>query len=284
MEIIKSPDNLKAKVNEIKANGQTIGFVPTMGFLHEGHLSLIRYSKEVSDFTVVSIFVNPAQFNDPKDFEKYPIDIAGDLSKCESEKVDLVFLPEAKDIYPDGIPNIQIKIPDLMNVLCGKSRPGHFEGILLVISRLFHFVNPDFALFGKKDYQQWKIISRFVQDLAFPIRIIGLETKRESGGLAMSSRNARLNPQDMEAAGLIYRTLKLGAKLIEEGETNPESLKEILTDMLASNSRIRLDYLEILDSETLKPLERLAESNLIAIAAFLGEVRLIDNIVVESIV
>ncbi|WP_269744888.1 pantoate--beta-alanine ligase [Leptospira interrogans] len=191
-----------------KAQGKRIGFVPTMGFCTRVTPTYLKnvYPKR--------IFVNPAQFNDPEDYAKYPVNTEGDLKLCESKKVDLVFLPDKETMYPDGIPDIVLKIPNLMKSLCAVSRPGHFEGVLLVISRLFHFVQPDFAFFGKKDYQQYLSSGVF---LAFPIEVIGCETVRSSQGLALSSRNSRLSETEKEESLLIYRSLKLGENQIFSG-------------------------------------------------------------------
>lgn len=281
MKVIHNSDELRDLLFECKKEGKKISYVPTMGYLHEGHLSLMEKAKELGDILVVSIFVNPAQFNDPSDLKNYPVDTEGDVKKCEEMMVDFVFLPKSEDIYPDGIPNVRIMIPYLMDVLCGKSRPGHFEGILLVLSRLFHFVMPDFAVFGKKDYQQYLIVKEFVKIFAFPIAIIGMETVREKDGLAMSSRNARLTPKTRESANLIPRSLNLAEKLIREGEKNILSFKEILIDMIGSGSDLKLDYLEVMDPDTLEEKNNLDGRLLIAIAVFAGNVRLIDNKVIE---
>jgi pantoate--beta-alanine ligase len=281
LNVIKDPRELRKTISDFKKNGKTIAFVPTMGYLHAGHISLMQKAKEKCDILVVSIFVNPAQFNDPQDLINYPIDTEGDLAKCQSEDVDIVFLPTKEDIYPDGIPAIKIEIPSLMNVLCGSARPGHFEGILIVLSRLFHFVQPDIAVFGKKDYQQYKVVDRFVKDLAFSIEIIGSDTLRETDGLAMSSRNARLSEKEREAAILIPRTINLAKKLLDEGERDIKNFKEILQDVLASSSLLRVDYLELVDPESLQPLEKIETTMLLALAVFSGNVRLIDNTLLE---
>lgn len=281
MQIIQDPKELKESIRKNKLSGSKIAYVPTMGFLHQGHLSLMEEAKMNGDILVVSIFINPAQFNDPEDLKKYPIDRDGDLEKCRGMGVDIVFFPETKDIYPDGIPKLSIRIPHLMDVLCGASRPGHFEGILLVLSRLFHFVDPDVAIFGLKDYQQFTIVSEFVKDLAFPIEIIGMDTIREKDGLAMSSRNSRLSEKEREAANLVPRALRLGEKLIQEGERNVPYIREVLMDVLASSSMLKLDYLEFVNPRTLEPELGISGSVLIVTAVFAGNIRLIDNLLVE---
>lgn len=282
MRVLNHPQELRDTILAEKRAGKKVSYVPTMGYLHEGHLSLMREAKRLGEVLVVSIFVNPAQFNDPEDLLKYPVDTEGDLEKCRSVGVDFVFLPSVSDLYPDGIPKIQMRIPHLMDTLCGLTRPGHFEGILLVLSRLFHFVIPDIAVFGWKDYQQVTIVKEFVRNLAFPIEIVGMDTKREADGLAMSSRNSRLSEKERDAAGLIPRALKLGEKMIREGENSVPYLKEVLSDMIASSSLLKIDYLEFVDPDTLQPLDRVEDKVLLAAAVFSGKVRLIDNLRIEK--
>ncbi|OLY64698.1 pantoate--beta-alanine ligase [Leptospira santarosai] len=277
MIICKTPEEVSIRVRKWKAEGQRVGFVPTMGYLHEGHASLFGECLSKSDKTVVSIFVNPAQFNDPEDYAKYPIDTDGDLKICESNKVDLVFLPEKETIYPEGIPDVVLQIPHLMRNLCAASRPGHFEGVLLVISRLFHLVNPDFAFFGKKDYQQYLLVKEFCKTLAFPTEVVGCETIRSDKGLALSSRNSRLSEDEKQESLLISRALKLGETQILSGTKDPIVVRDIMKDVLDSSSKIRLDYLEVLNADTLEPLEILEGNVLLAAAVFIGSVRLIDN-------
>ncbi len=282
MLVVRKKQDLQNIIQKQKQFGKKIGFVPTMGYLHEGHLSLMSACKKDSDFLVVSIFVNPLQFNDPKDFEKYPKDEERDLKLCESKEVDLVYLPEVDEIYPEGpTTTVMIKIPHLMNCLCGKSRPGHFEGVLTVLSRLFHIIQPDIAYFGKKDYQQFLIVREFVKELMFPIEIRGLDTVREKNGLAMSSRNSRLNPQELEAATLLFRSLKIAEEYAQKKNISIEELIEVIRDVLLSSSLIKIDYISILNPENLQPKESLKGKNFIGIAAFVGEVRLIDNLVIE---
>ncbi|TGL76911.1 pantoate--beta-alanine ligase [Leptospira yasudae] len=278
MILCKTPEEVSAQVLKWKAEGLTVGFVPTMGFLHEGHATLFDESVSKADKTVVSIFVNPAQFNDPEDYAKYPINTEGDLKLCESKKVDLVFLPDKETMYPGGIPNVLLQIPHLMKNLCAVSRPGHFEGVLLVISRLFHFVQPNLAFFGKKDYQQYLLIREFCKTLAFPVEVIGCDTVRSDKGLALSSRNARLSEAEREESLLISRALKLGETQILSGMKDPVLVRDIMKDVLDSSSKIRLDYLEVLNADTLEPLETLEGNILLAVAVFLGPVRLIDNV------
>ncbi|ABJ76222.1 pantoate--beta-alanine ligase [Leptospira borgpetersenii] len=277
MIICRTPEEISVQVRRWKAEDKKVGFVPTMGYLHEGHASLFRECLSKADKTVVSIFVNPAQFNDPEDYAKYPINTDGDLKICESGKVDLVFLPEKETIYPEGIPNVVLQVPHLMRNLCAVSRPGHFEGVLLVISRLFHFVKPDFAFFGKKDYQQYLLVKEFCKILAFPVEVIGCETIRSDKGLALSSRNSRLSEDEKEESLLISRALKLGEAQILSGIKDPVVVRDIMKDVLDSSPKIRLDYLEVLNADTLESLEILEGNILLAAAVFIGSVRLIDN-------
>lgn len=256
----------------------SVGFVPTMGFLHEGHLSLIRQAREENDHVIVSIFVNPTQFNDPADYEKYPTDTGRDLSLLEKENVDCVFLPDKDEMYPDET-NIQISAGKLADNLCGRGRPGHFEGVLLIVSRLFHLLQPAQAYFGKKDFQQYRIIQAMTRELDFATGIVGCETVREPDGLAMSSRNSRLSEKGRQQAGLINRALSLAKKTFLDGETSAEVLCEIVKDVIESGSLNQVEYVELVESRTLQKTGKAGENPcLIATAAFCESVRLIDNL------
>lgn len=277
MKIIQSKDELSEIISQIKCSGKKIGFVPTMGYLHEGHLALMRESKKRSDVSVVSIFVNPAQFNDQKDFENYPKNTESDSEKCRNEGIDILFLPEADKFYPGGVPDIEMKIPHLMKNLCAVTRVGHFEGVLIVISNLFHIVQPDFAFFGKKDYQQYLIIKEFARSCGFGTEVSGLDTVREPDGLAMSSRNARLGQKERDSASLIPRAFRIAGDLILKGEKSPGILREIMSDVILSSPLNRIDYIEVLNPENLSGIESIKGDVLVAIAVFVGEIRLIDN-------
>jgi|JI8StandDraft_1071087.scaffolds.fasta_scaffold35668_2 pantoate--beta-alanine ligase len=279
MQIIKNKQELNKEIKKLKASGKKIGFAPTMGFLHEGHTTLFKESKANTDITVTSIFVNPAQFNDPKDYEKYPRNTESDLSKCKEAGVDIVYLPEVEDIYSGGkIPDLNMKIPHLMKNLCATTRPGHFEGVLLVIANLFHSVEPDIAFFGLKDYQQFLIIKEFARATGFNMEVVGVETIREPDGLAMSSRNARLSVEDREIATLIPRAFKLCKEYIFKRGRDPKKVKEIFSEVILSSPKMKIDYIEVLNAKDLSSQEELSGEVLIAIAIFCGEVRLIDNI------
>ncbi|MGV3666956.1 MAG: pantoate--beta-alanine ligase [Leptospira bouyouniensis] len=282
MIVVTDPIELKKIVLEWKLSNQTIGFCPTMGTLHAGHMDLVKTSKSQVSKTIVSIFINPTQFNDPKDFEAYPKNTETDLKLCEENDVDLVFLPSVEVMYPKSTTPIQMSIPSLQSTLCGRTRPGHFEGVLQVVSKLFHLTDPNIAFFGLKDYQQFRVVSALVTELNFPIQIVGVPTKREADGLAMSSRNVRLSPKDRETASLIPRMFQLAKKTLHGGEKNILIWKEILTDFLLTGSNVKIDYLEIVDPITLQPLSQLSGELLLATAVFVGDVRLIDNEILVS--
>ncbi|XDD41354.1 pantoate--beta-alanine ligase [Leptospira sp. WS60.C2] len=277
MRVVSEISELKKTISDWRQNKETIGFCPTMGTLHEGHMDLVRQSKNKATKTIVSIFINPTQFNDPKDFAAYPKNTEQDLRLCEENAVDLVFLPTVEVMYPPTNTPIQMTIPYLQNTLCGKTRPGHFEGVLQVVSKLFHLTEADFSFFGLKDYQQFRIISALVTELNFPLQIIGVPTKRESDGLAMSSRNLRLSQKDRETATLVPRMFQLAKKTLAGGERNLNVWKEILTDFLLTGSNVKIDYLEVVDPMSLQPITTLQGEVLLATAVFVGEVRLIDN-------
>ncbi|TGL90408.1 pantoate--beta-alanine ligase [Leptospira congkakensis] len=277
MIVVSDILELKKQIGDWKRANLSIGFCPTMGSLHQGHMDLVEVSKKQTDKTIVSIFVNPTQFNDPKDFENYPIHTETDLKLCEEKGVDLVFLPDVKTMYPETKTPIFLTIPELQKHLCGRTRPGHFEGVLQIVSKLFHLTEPTKAFFGLKDYQQFRVISAMVENLNFPLEMIGVPTRREEDGLAMSSRNVRLSTKERETASLIPRMFALAKKTILGGEKDIQLLKEILRDFLLTGVSVRIDYLEVVDPIDLNPKETLSGEVLLALAVFVGEVRLIDN-------
>ena len=279
MEIHSTVKGLRDSLKKFKLKNQSIGFVPTMGYLHEGHFNLIQESKKANDITVVSIFVNPLQFNDIKDFEKYPKNEEGDVKNLTKLGVDILFLPSAEEVYGQiGEVKIEMKIPSLMKNLCAPSRPGHFEGVLHIVSKLFNYVLADKVYFGLKDYQQFLIIKELINNLSFPVEIIGVETVREKSGLAMSSRNSRLSKEESEEATLVYRSMKMAEKNSSKKNITILTLKDIIKEILLSSKMIKIDYIEILDPDTLENKEYVSGKILIAIAVFMGNVRLIDNI------
>jgi len=285
MKVIYTINDLRSYIKDyrVKNPDKRITLVPTMGFLHEGHLELIRQSNQTGDFTAVSIFINPAQFNDPGDYEKYPVDIDRDISLCEKEKVDLVFIPSREEIYPDGISPLDISLSKYTDRMEGEFRPGHFNGVMLICARLFNLFQPDAAIFGKKDYQQMIIVKKMAEELSFPVEILAVDTLREEDGVAMSSRNVRLDKTSRKHANLMHRGLILGKKTFYEGNHDPLELKEIVQDVINSGSRNNVEYVEIFDPDTLDILENLNANSSFIIAAAMqcGEVRLIDNIAVQ---
>lgn len=272
-----------SELREAASKGKKIGFVPTMGFLHEGHMTLVREARKNSDTVVLSLFVNPAQFNSREDYEKYPRNEAGDIELCRKNGADIVYIPDPDEIYIGGkIPDISITIPHLMKNLCASTRPGHFEGVLLVIGKLFHTVRPDIAFFGRKDYQQYLIIKEFTEVLNFPVEIRGVDTIREKSGLAMSSRNARLSESGLEAATLLYRSMKLAEKLLRQGRAGIQELREQIRDVILSSPLTRIDYIELLDPDTLEEKTQTEGRIFIGLAVFVENVRLIDNMILNS--
>ncbi len=278
MRLAKTISELHQYLQPYWQNQTSIGFVPTMGALHEGHASLIRRAKKENQITVLSIFVNPTQFGPNEDYERYPRTLEHDLSVAYYLGVDVVFAPEVKEMYPTS-PQIQIRFPEITRYWCGAYRPGHFEGVALVVAKLFHLVRPTMAYFGQKDYQQSVVIRRLVEELNFPIEIVVCPTVRESDGLALSSRNRYLNEEERKQAIALYKTLCLIKKESKE-EKRVEALIEKGKSFLANYPLVRLEYLGIADGNTLEPLEQVErERNPIAlIAAYVGNARLIDNL------
>jgi pantoate--beta-alanine ligase len=280
MNIINSIEEMKAKIRELRKKGNTIGCVPTMGGLHEGHLSLVRRSLQTTDRTVVTIFVNPAQFAPGEDFEHYPRDFERDIELLEREGVDIVFLPDMKDIYPSGY-KTYVEVFDLQERLCGVSRPTFFHGVCTVVLKLFNVIQPDRAFFGQKDAQQAIILQRMVRDLNLDVFIEVLPIVRDADGLALSSRNAYLKDNEREAALTLSRSLRLAEKMMADGERAAGKIREEMTILIQSVQGTRIDYIEIVDTEELLPLEILRSRVLIALAVFVGRARLIDNILVD---
>lgn len=256
--------------------------VPTMGYLHDGHINLIQEAKKLCENVIVSIFVNPLQFNETSDFENYPANAKRDLEICEAHGVSMVFMPSSDEMYSHK-PLLKMEMPSLTKNLCGKHRPGHFEGVLMVVARLFQLCQPDIAIFGKKDYQQYLVIKQMAEDLEFKTRVVGIETYRDKNGLALSSRNARLSERGLEHAGLISRALNIGKKEFLDGTTGPGELREIMKDIIESGSLNKIEYLDIVDSKDLEIKSSLASNSafLIATAVFVEGIRLIDNIEVN---
>lgn len=279
MEIIKEPSELLKYIKRRKPEFKSIGFVPTMGALHQGHISLIECSKKENDFTICSIFVNPIQFNNAQDFILYPKNQEEDFKMLENAGCDLVFMPSAESMYTEE-PRIKIDFGSLELVMEGKFRPGHFNGVAIVVAKLFHLVQPDISYFGQKDLQQYLIIKQMVKDLSFPIELRSCPVIREKDGLAMSSRNQRLTSKGRPIAAKLNESLLLAAKLLENSSV--ENTKAKIRDFYKNIKEIKLEYFEITDSETLMPIKDVKEHKGIAIcvAAYLDGVRLIDNILI----
>jgi pantoate--beta-alanine ligase len=257
-----------------------LGFVPTMGYLHEGHLALVRQAKAENASVAVSIFVNPTQFGPKEDFKQYPRDPRRDLALLEREGTDLVFMPPVEEIYPPGF-NSWVEVGRLAERLEGASRPGHFRGVATVVARLFDLVKPDKAYFGQKDAQQLIVIKKMVADLALNLEIVAVPTVREPDGLAMSSRNTYLNPEERKQAKVLYQALTLAQRLYAEGERNAETIRQKMADLIKKQPLAKIDYISIGDAETLEELDVVKPPALVSMAVRIGKTRLIDNVVVR---
>jgi pantoate--beta-alanine ligase len=283
MEIINRRQRMSSVARKIRREqDRTIGLVPTMGALHEGHLSLVREARRMCDVVVVSVFVNPTQFGPSEDFDKYPRNLTKDTALLTDYNVDYIFAPPVEEIYPKGFSSF-VNVEGLSEQLEGASRPGHFRGVATVVTILFNIVRPDFAYFGQKDAQQATVIKRLVRDLAFETEIIVLPTVREDSGLAISSRNLYLSSEEQEAAAVIHQALAKAKAAYKEGERSAGRLAEIVRTTIEAEPSARLDYVSISDAETLEKLDKLDERTiLIAVAVYIGKTRLIDNTVLNS--
>jgi len=280
MKIITKPAAMFKAVMPVKAKGKSVGFVPTMGALHEGHLSLIRRARKDNDLVVVSIFINPAQFAPGEDLKYYPRPIRNDTELCRRAGVDIIFYPKAEDIYLQGH-KTYITVEEMSHVLCGRYRPGHFRGVATVIAKLLNIVQPDIIYFGQKDAQQEVIISKMIRDLNFPVRIKVMPTVREKSGLALSSRNVYLSREEREDALVLSKALSLVSLLIRGGLRDAGRLRKRMTELIIRKKNIKIDYIAVVNAETLGPMERLKGNCLIALAVRIGKTRLIDNILVK---
>ena len=274
-----------AEVREIvkgwRAAGESVGLVPTMGFLHAGHQSLIAASVRDNDHTVVSVFVNPTQFGPNEDLASYPRDLDHDATLCESTGADLIFHPEPSEMYPEGFVSY-VDMNGLTNHLCGLSRPVHFRGVCTVVSKLFNIVQPDRAYFGQKDAQQLAVVKRFVKDLNMPLEIVGCPIVREEDGLAMSSRNTYMNEEERKAALVLSRSVRLGEKMVKDGERDAAVIKKAMTELIESEPMAKIDYVEVVDGLTMESVDVLKGDILCAIAVKINDkVRLIDNFIAE---
>ena len=280
MEIIKDIALMRTRCRERKLKGDKIGFVPTMGALHKGHLSLIKRAREDCDFTVVSIFVNPTQFGPEEDFKRYPRNLSEDLRLCEEEGVDVVFTPLKESMYPDGFSTwVEVK-GMLTETLEGTFRPGHFKGVTTVLTKLFNIVLPDYSYFGEKDYQQAMVVKKMVQELNIDTEIILLPTVREEDGLACSSRNSYLSPEERKKAAVLYNSLLKAKQEVEKGEEDPSIITSLIRHLIEKEGSFKIDYVAAVNPDTLEPVDRIRGKTLITIAAWIGRTRLIDNILI----
>ncbi len=280
METCKTIEAMRGASRVARHAGQRLGFVPTMGALHEGHLSLVRVAKARCGAVAVSIFVNPLQFGPNEDLAKYPRTFGRDCALLEKEGVDFLFAPAVEEMYPAGAVTY-VTVEGLSEKLCGRSRPGHFRGVTTVVAKLFHIVEPDFAFFGQKDAAQAAIIRRMVRDLNFPVEIVVCPIMREPDGLAMSSRNAYLDPKERQTALVLHRSLMEVRSRFEKGVRNAGNLIEAGKQVFAAEPAVRLDYFEIVDPDMLDPVAELNHPALVAVAGFVGKTRLIDNVVLS---
>ncbi len=276
MKVIKKIDKMRNEVSGIKSRGMSIGFVPTMGYLHEGHLSLVTESLRKADVTVVSIFVNPAQFGPREDFNEYPRDLNRDSEVLEREGVDYLFVPESDEIYPQGH-KTYVEVYDLQDNLCGRSRPGHFRGVCTVMLKLFNIINPDISFFGQKDAQQAIILKRMVKELNLEMIIEVLPIIREEDGLALSSRNKYLTQEERKAALVLSKSLKEAQSMVEKGQRDSAAIIKEMKEIIGREPLAKIDYVEIVDTDKLNPVAKIEKEALVAMAIFIGKVRLIDN-------
>lgn len=281
IKIVKTVAEVRALVKSAKKAGKTVGLVPTMGYLHEGHKSLIDRAVSENDFVVVSDFVNPTQFGPNEDFESYPRDINKDAELCEMAGADVIFNPEPEEMYNNQLTGVTMS--EITKHLCGASRPTHFNGVCQVVAKLFNIVTPDRAYFGEKDAQQLMVIRKMVEDLNFDIEIVGCPIIREDDGLAKSSRNTYLNSEERQAALCLSRSLKNARKLIEDGEKDADVIRKVIREEIEKEPLARIDYVEVVDLNTLAPTDKISGGILTAIAVYIGKTRLIDNFIIEGV-
>jgi len=277
MKVIRTIRELREELWIRRSHGQRISLVPTMGYFHEGHLALMDLAREKSDFMVVSLYVNPAQFGPNEDLARYPRDFTRDERLARERGTDVLFYPDNQEMYPDSF--CTYVVPEkLANVLCGRSRPTHFRGVTTIVAKLFNIVQPDLAVFGRKDAQQAIIIKRMVSDLNFPIEIIVAPIVRESDGLAMSSRNAYLTPAERQQAPVIFQALTKAAELVQKGERKSTYIEEKIKKIIADASLAKIEYIQVVSEKDLQPVEKVEPGTFVAVAVWFGKTRLIDNL------
>lgn len=278
MRVVKTVVELQELIKKEKLQHRSIGFVPTMGFLHEGHSALLAKARQENDVVVLSVFVNPLQFGPNEDLANYPRDFERDQKVADEEGVNVIFHPSVHDMYPNEL-SVTMKVLKRTDVLCGRSRPGHFDGVVTVLSKLFHLVQPDRVYFGKKDAQQIAVVDGLVKDLNFPIQIVPVDTVREPDGLAKSSRNVYLTEDERAAAPAIYRSLQRGVAMITSGEDNPETVISCIVDSIHEETTGDIDYVSLLSYPNLEPIRQIKGDYIIALAVKFSKARLIDNVI-----
>jgi len=281
MIFIKKIKEMKSYIKEKKREGKIIGFVPTMGYLHPGHLSLIKKAKEDCEVAVVSIFVNPTQFGRGEDYNRYPRNLERDRKLCQKEGVDVIFAPEVKEMYPQGYSTFVEVEGRISSILEGASRPGHFRGVTTILTKLFHIISPDYSYFGEKDYQQALVVKKMVRDLNFNTQIFVLPTVREEDGLAVSSRNSYLNKEERKEAAILYKSLIAAKEKIKKEERDPHRLISCMKNLIEKEPLAKIDYVAVVNPETLKEVKKINKKVLLILAVNIGKTRLIDNMKIE---
>ncbi len=276
MEVITGVRKMQQKAEELRLSRKILSFVPTMGFFHEGHMELMRVAKRHSDVVTISIFVNPMQFGPAEDLSTYPRDLEGDLSKAGQEGVDFAFVPSVKELYPAGF-ETKVSVEKLTKHLCGLQRPTHFDGVTTVVAKLFNIIKPHLAVFGQKDFQQLAVISHMAEDLNMDIRIVGVPTVREADGVAMSSRNAYLSPEERKSALCLKKSIDLAREMVHQGERKSDRIIKAIENLILGHPYTQIDYVTLCDPVTLEDLETVAAETLLALAVKVGKTRLIDN-------
>lgn len=282
MIIVRTVREMQMRADDWRREGKTIAFVPTMGFLHDGHISLMTEGRARADALVVSIFVNPTQFAPGEDLDKYPRDFEGDELKCRTAGADAIYYPSAGEMYPEGY-QTYVNVQEVSRGLCGASRPTHFRGVATICTKLFNAIKPHVAIFGQKDYQQLLVIQHLVKDLDMDLQVIGMPTVREKDGLAMSSRNKYLNEGERKRAAAIYRSLKAARAAVEKGELNPRAIEGVIRGGLKEAEPCEIDYIEVRDADDLSPIEQIRRPAVAAVAVKIGATRLIDNILMAPL-